>query len=58
MNLVGKFKVRTIAGHELNWNHETSNRLIPTVNVAVRKENKFKFLLRYVDAAIIPGNDG
>ena len=24
MNLVGKFKVRPIAGHKLNWNHATS----------------------------------
>ena len=24
MNLAGKFKVRPIAGHELNWNHATS----------------------------------
>ena len=24
MDLVGKFKVRPIAGHELNWNHATS----------------------------------
>jgi hypothetical protein len=23
MNLAGKFKVRPIAGHELNWNHPT-----------------------------------
>jgi len=30
MNLVGKFKVRPIAGHEPYWNHATSKNDIPS----------------------------
>ena len=29
-DMVGKFKVRPIAGHEPNWNHATSKTDIPS----------------------------
>jgi hypothetical protein len=49
MNLAGKFKVRPIAGHELNWNHATPmNHIIKlTLLIHPHKSTPFTTMFQF-----------